>query len=204
MTKIVTGKKETIYYAPIEIKDQSDLSNYGITWDKCKTLRFGQSERITVYYFPTTSKALAEFQWAELNTQHSRNYRSTRCMVPGKRKALINCPDTNKCSACPFNRRPEDRMANIVSWDEMVEQGYEEKRAEDKGLTASFAWMEFQEIKAVMDAKDPNIARAIIMKEMQGYEVAEIAEKLCVTERQVYYLLQQAKTIGKKYKMNQK
>ena len=31
-------------------------------------------------------------------------------------------------------------------------------------------------------------------------QISEIAEKLAITERQVYYCLQQAKAIGKKYK----
>ena len=198
--KTTTNEKgEILYYAPIEIKDKADLANYGITWDDCKTLHFGQSDRVTVYYFPTTSKAFADSQWAELNTQHSRSYRSVRCKIQGKRKKLINCPDKNKCSACPFGRKPEDRKANIISWDELIENGYEEQ-TEDKELAARLAWMEFEKVKEWMDAKDPNIARAIVLKEMQGYEVSEIAQKLGITERQVYYCLQQAKTIGKKYK----
>ena len=190
---------EILYYAPIEIKDKEDLNNYGITWDDCKTLHFGKSDRVTVYYFPTTSKAFADSQWAELNTQHSRSYRSVRCQVPGKRKKLISCPDTNRCSACPYGRKIEERKANVISWDDLIETGYEEQ-TNDKELAARLAWIEFEKVKKWMDAKDPNIARAIVLKEMQGYEVPEIAQKLGITERQVYYYLQQAKAIGKKYK----
>ena len=190
---------ENIYYAPIEIKDSEDLANYGITWEDCKTLHFGKSDRVTVYYFPTTSKAFADSQWAELNTQHSRSYRSVRCKVPGKRKNLITCPDTNKCSDCPYGRSPEDRKANVISWDEMIDAGYEEQ-TEDRELAARLAWMEFEKVKAWMDAKDPNIARVIVLKEMQGYDATEIAQMLGITERQVYYCLQQAKQIGKQYR----
>lgn len=190
---------ENIYYAPIEIKDKADLAIYGITWEDCKTLHFGQSDRVTVYYFPTTSKAFADSQWAELNTQHSRSYRSVRCKVPGKRKNLISCPDTNKCSACPYGRRPEDRKPNIISWDELIDTGYE-KQTDDKEMAARLAWLEFEKVKEWMDARDPNIARAIFLKEMQGYDTTEIAEKLGITERQVYYCLQQAKQIGKQYR----
>lgn len=198
--KTTTNEKgEIVHYAPIEIKDKADLANYGITWDDCKTLHFGQSDHVTVYFLPTTNKAFADSQWAELNTEHSRSYRSVRCKVPGKRKKLINCPDTNKCSACPFDRKPEDRKANVISWDELIANVYEEQR-EDRELAARLAWMEFKKVKEWMDAKDPNIARAIVLKEMYGCEVSEIAEKLEIEERQVYYCLQQAKTIGKKYK----
>lgn len=189
---------DTIYYAPIEIIDNEDLRNYGITWGDCKTLHFGTSDRVRVYLFPTTNKELADFQWAEINTKHSRGYRSTRCNVPGKRGGLIQCPDTNKCNECPYGRRPEDRKPNTISLDRLSESGYEEA-VEDREMTARLAWMEFERLKVWMDAKDLNIAKAIILKEMHGYKVSEIAEELGIDERQVYYCLQQAKDIGKKY-----
>lgn len=191
-------KGEIVHYAPIEIKDKTDLANYGITWEDCKTLHFGQSDKVTVYFYPTTNKALSDMLWAELNTKHSKSYRSVRCLVPGKRKKLIICPDSNKCGACPYGRKPEDRKANIISWDELIENGYEE-RTEDRELAARLAWLEFEKAKVWMDAKDPNIAIAIYYKEMKGFEVSEIAEMLGITERQVYYCLQQAVVIGKKY-----
>ena len=195
----INNNGETVYYAPIEIRDKADLANYGISWDDCKTLHFGQSDRVIVYYFPTTNKKFADSQWADLNTAHSRGYRSSRCLVPGKVKPWIVCPDTNKCSRCPYHRNPEDRQASVISWDGLIESGYEPE-SEDRELAARLAWMEFEEVKKVMDRKDPNIARAIILKEMHGYDVSEIAAKLHLTERQVYYLLQQAKNIGKQYK----
>jgi len=87
----------------------------------------------------------------------------------------------------------------VISWDELISKGYESE-SEDKELAARLAWMEFEEVKKAMDAKDPNIARVIVLKEMHGYEVSEIAKKLQLTERQVYYCIQQAKQIGKQYK----
>ena len=187
-----------VYYFPIEIKDKADLENYDITWDDCKTLRFGESDPITVYYFPTTNKALADFHWAELNTKHSKEYRSTRCTVPGKRKKLIKCPDTNKCSSCPFGRKPEDRKPNTISWDDLIGTRYEQ--SDDRETRARLAWKEFEAVKVWMDEKDPNIARAIVLKEMYGYKAKEIAELLSITEREVYSCQDQAKAIGKKYK----
>ena len=199
LSTTINENGEIVYYAPIEINGIEDLKNYGITWDDCKTLYFGTSDPIIVYYFPTTNKALADFQWAELNVQHSKGYRSTRCNVLGKRGGLIRCPDTNQCRECPYGRRPEDRKPNIISLDRLSESGYEEA-VEDRVMTAKLAWMEFEGLKKRMDAKDPNIARAIVLKEMHGYKVCEIAEELGIDERQVYYCLQQAKDIGKKHR----
>ncbi len=187
-----------IYEAPIEIHDKADLNNYGITWNDCRTIHFGTSDGVTVYFFKTSNRSFAEEQWKYLNSQHSKGYRSSRCLVPGKLKPLIVCPDSNKCSACPFGRKPEDREPTIISWDGLIETGYEPE-SEDREMARAEARREFEDVRKVMDKKDPNIARAIVLKEMYGYSVAEIANKLNITERQVYYLIAQAKTIGKEY-----
>ena len=63
---------EILYDAPIEITNKEDLNNYGITWNDCRTLNFHGSEEVTVYFFKTENRALAEYQWSYLDTQHSR------------------------------------------------------------------------------------------------------------------------------------
>ena len=182
------------YYAPIEIKDRADLDNYGITWEDCKTLRFGTSDRITVYFFRTTNRKLAEEQWRYLNSQHSKGYRSTRCMVPGTQNPLIVCPDGNKCSACPYGLRPEDRQARIISWEGMAEEG-----CEPAGSEMSDAGAELYEIRKRMDQKNPNIMKAVTLKELYGFTVPEIADILGITNRNVYFYLSRAREIGKEY-----
>ena len=87
---------ETLYDAPIEIKDKADMDNYGITIEDCRYLHFGASEKIRVYFFKTPNRAFAEYQWEHINNIHSSGYYSTRCMVPGQRKAFVRCKDTNK------------------------------------------------------------------------------------------------------------
>ena len=96
------GADGTIFYdAPIQIRDQQDLDNYHISWQDCRTLNFRGSERVTVFFMKVESRALAEYMWASLNTQHSRGYAATRCWIPGKRKPFIRCPDTTPCASCP-------------------------------------------------------------------------------------------------------
>ena len=41
----------------------------------------------------------------------------TRCIVPGKQKPLIVCPECNKCSNCPFGRKPEDRQPRVIDYE---------------------------------------------------------------------------------------
>ena len=189
---------EILYDAPIEIKDQADLDNYGITWDDCRTLNFHGSEKVTVYFFKTENRAFAEFQWRYLDTQHSRGYASVRCMIPGKRKAFIKCPDTVSCATCPYR---DKKQAPIISWDGLVETGYESVGSApvDEQVTAK---LEYEGIKAMMDAEDIRIARAFEMKILQGYTVREIAAKLKISEPRVYQLIARAKAIGKEYRKN--
>ena len=198
----VSENGETLYDAPIEIKDKADMNHYGITIEDCKYLHLGSSQRILVYFYKTTNRAFAEAQWEYINNVHSRGYNSTRCMVPGQRKAFIRCKDTNKCSECPYGRTPETKQASLVSLDGLVEDGYEPETA-DSVEQQAVAKMEYAEIRARMDAEDPRIARALEAKVLLGDPVTKIAGDLGVSEPWVYQLIKRAKEIGKKYRMNE-
>ncbi len=185
-----------LYDAPIQIRDQEDLDNYHISWQDCRTLKFHGSERMTVFFMKVESRALAEYLWASLDTEHSRGYASVRCMIPGKRKAYIKCPDTNSCANCPHKG---DKQAPVISWDGLVESGYELAAGaspEERAVTKS----EYRSIKAVMDAEDPRIAKAFELKELLGYSVREIAAELDLSEPRIYQLVSRAKAIGREYR----
>jgi hypothetical protein len=190
---------EILYDCPIEIKGQADLDNYGIGWDDCKTLNFHGSEKMTVYFFKTENRAFAESQWSYLDTQHSSGYYSVRCMVPGKRKAFIKCRDTNKCSACPYGMTPETKQAPVISWDGLLETGWEPDASESVEHQV-MAKLEYQAIRTVMDAEDPRIALACEARVLYGDSVKEIAVDLGVSEPRVYQLINRAKAIGKQYR----
>ena len=196
----VSENGETLYDAPIEIKDKADMNHYGITIEDCKYLHLGSSQRILVYFYKTTNRAFAEYQWEHINNMHSSGYYSTRCMVPGQRKAFVRCKDTNKCSECPYGRTPDTKQAALISLDGLVEDGYE---PETCGFVEqqAMAKMEYAELRARMDAEDPRIARAFEAKELLGDSVSKIAEDLGVSEPRVYQLLKRAKEIGKQYQM---
>lgn len=187
-----------LYDAPIQIRDQEDLDNYHISWRDCRTLSFHGSERVTVYFMKVESRALAEYMWASLDTEHSRGYASVRCMIPGKRKVYIKCPDTNSCANCPHK---EDKQAPVISWDGLVESGYE-PAADASPEESAVAKSEYTSIKAVMDAEDPRIAMAFEAKTLYGDSVREIAADLGVSEPRVYQLIARAKAIGKEFRQN--
>lgn len=97
-----------------------------------------------------------------------------RCMIPGKRKAFIKCPDTVSCATCPYK---DKKQAPLISWDGLVETGYEpvgRAPVDEQAIEKD----EYNSIKALMDAEDARIARAFKMKELQGYSVREITAEL--------------------------
>ena len=190
---------EILYDAPIEIKDQADMNNYGITKEDCRYLHFGSSEKLRVFFFKTTDRAFAESQWEYINNQHSAGYFSTRCMVPGKRKAFVKCRDTNKCSECPYGRTPETKEAAVISWDGLLDTGWEPGPAESVERQV-MAKTEYEQIRTLMDAEDPRIAQAFEAKELFGDSVKKIALDLGVSEPRVYQLIARAKAIGKEYR----
>ena len=189
---------EILYDAPYEIKNQADLDNFGITWNDCRTLNFHGSEKVTVFFIRTKNRALAEYLWSALDTQHSRGFASVRCMIPGKRKLFIKCPDTNSCAACPNKAK---KRSPIISWDDLTENGYEP--IVDYSLHEQVeAKLLYESIKAVMDTEDTRIAKALEMKVLLGFSVKEIAAELGVSEPRTYQLIARAKVIGKEYSAN--
>ena len=117
---------EILYTCPIEIRTQADRRNYNIPEADCVPIRFGKSERVTVYLFMTPNKELADYQWQYLNTKHSRSFAETRCMVPGKRKTWIKCRDIHSCAKCPHK---DKKMPSTISFDELLTTGYEPEAA---------------------------------------------------------------------------
>ena len=194
----VGPNSEILYDCPIKIKNQADLDNFGISLNDCRPLPFNGSERITVYFLKTENRALAEYQWAYLDTQHSRGFANTRCIIPGKRKAFIKCPDTVSCATCPYKDR---KQAPIISLDGLVETGYEptEGSLVDEQVEAK---LEYESIKAMMDAKDLRIAKAFEMKVLTGLSVKEIATELGISQPRVYQLIARGKEIGEEYRKN--
>ena len=190
---------EILYDAPIEIQNQADLDNFGITREDCRILRFNGSQRMRVYFYKTTNRAFAEAQWEHINNLHSSGYFSTRCMVAGKHKAFIRCRDTNKCSECPYGRTSETKQSAVISWDGLTDTGWEAASAESTEHQV-MAKMEYADIRARMDAEDVRIAQAFEAKELFGDSVKKIAADLGVSEPRVYQLISRAKQIGKEYR----
>ena len=123
--------------------------------------------------------------------------------MPGKRKAYVKCKDTNKCSACPYGRTPDTKQAAEVSWDGMIDTGFE-PAATDSVEGQVIAKATYEELREYMDVEDPRIARAFEAKVLIGDSVKQIAKDLGISEPRVYQLIARAKAIGREYQIEQR
>ena len=180
-----------VYAAPIEIEHGDQLVSLGISWSQCRTWYIG-NERITVHLTPSDEETY-RFLLGELRARHRDDYRNSRCMVPGKYR-LIRCPECNSCRRCPFPEYRDQRQPTVISWEEGIEN-------ESREIAELYeAKVQHEEIRQLMIQEDPLIAQIFEMKDGSGMTVKEIADRIGLSIRQIYYYLQKVQDIGRKYK----
>lgn len=186
--------REEIIYAPIEIESAAQLHALGATWEDCKTWKFGH-EYIKVLMVPADEE-VRDYLVKELNRRHSRDLRSSRCMIPGRRSAYIQCPSENSCLNCPFGRAREVCQRQVLSLDSLMEEGFDpagedttSKRAEDT--------IELDRILTRLREEDPRMLDLVYLK-AAGYRSQEIADRLGISRRTYVRLEQKIREIASK------
>lgn len=185
-----------VFAAPIEIEHREQLKTLGITKEQCRTWYIG-SEKVVVHLTPS-DESCYKFLLNELRSKHRNGYRSERCKIPGKLKPLITCPESNRCSKCPYPEYRDRHKSNIISWDDLKEKGYEI----DTGILEMDkvnARIEYEEIRKLLDEANPIIAEVLEMKVCDDCSVQEISDALGVSKRNIYFYLERARAIGQKY-----
>lgn len=159
-----------IFEAPIEIESADQLHAMGLTWEQCRTWYFG-TKRVVVHLTPGDEQTY-RFLRDELRAKHRNEYRERRCMIPGKLKPLIPCPEKNSCKNCPYPQHRDNQLPDLC-WDdyattfsEVAQPDPEFQRMADRATIADV-------IKAI-SAQNPKFAQAIVLKEYYGLSVAEI------------------------------
>ena len=186
-TKTILEKNgESVYYLPIEISSKEQLKTLGITRTQCRSWKFG-AEWKTVHLTPCGKEIFTEFS-RNLWLQQTKEYRNSRCMVPGKQKPLIRCPEKNKCDACPFGISPWNRQPNVVSLDKLTEIGREPGCTESADHLAQQR-MELLEIKMKMEEKDKRLFDIFVMLNLQDCKKSDIALKYHISAKTVRRLI---------------
>lgn len=186
-----------VFAAPIEIEHEGQLATLGITWAQCRTWRIG-NEKVIVHLTPSDEGCYKSLL-SDLRTRHRDDYRKRRCQIPGKLKPTILCPECNRCSECPFPEYRDKHLANNLSWETLIDSGYEEVR-QDSDFHYLEVMSELDSVCKVINARNPKYLAAIVLKEYYELSVDEIAERLHDTKRNVYFYISEAKKIGKQFK----
>ncbi len=189
----LTSQGVDVYASPIVIEDEDQLHALGLTWNQCKTWRVGNQKHIV--HLTPTDKETYDMLLRSLRTNHSREYRSSRCRIPGKQKELIMCPECNECSNCPYPQYRDNQRVTELSWDELIDSGYEDAGFHNVGVK-----IDLEAVCKVIDAQNPLFTKAMVLKECYGLSVNEIAKQLNTTPRNIYFYLSEAKRIGKQWK----
>lgn len=185
-----------IFEAPIEIESADQLHAMGLTWEQCRTWYFG-TKRVIVHLTPSDEETY-RFLRDELRAKHRDEYRERRCMIPGKLKPLIPCPETNSCKNYPYPQHRDNQLPDLC-WDDYVAT-ISEVAQPDPEFQIMEGMAAIADVIKTISAQNPKFAQAIVLKEYYGLSVAEIAEKLDDTPRNIYFYLDQARKIGQQYK----
>lgn len=201
-----SGKK--VFAAPIEIEQNAEsrarqFACLGITWKQVRDYPIGTMKN-KVHYVPA-DEATYHMMTNDIGDKYREAFRKNRCMVPGKIKPLIRCPEKNRCDKRPYPECKEKRQANQISYDGLIESGFESgglgtEAYEEPGFHQIEVKMELDAICRIIKAANPKFLAAIVLKEYHNLSVKEIAKHMNDTERNVYYYLGEAKRIGKQYK----
>ena len=187
----------TVYYLPVEIQNLDQLDTLGINRNQCRTWRCGSELKI-IHLTPCSEEVfrqLARDSWL----QQTRDYRNSRCMVPGKQKRLIRCREKNKCYACPFGIPFWNRQPFLVSLDELIDVDREpiSEESVDKLVCQR---LELQEIKVMMDRKDKRLFEVFVLMYLLGYKKCAIAKILHTSPKRVKQLLEEMNDIIRQFR----
>lgn len=191
----VAGREVGI--APIEIESEEQMTTLGITKKQSRKWDV-MMQRVRVHLTPA-SPEVADVLLKDLRKKYRQDTRVKRCKVPGKSKPLIRCPESNSCADCPYPEYRDAYQPDNLSWDGLIENGYQEPQAVDDIEQAEIRIL-LEEVSTVISEANPKFTEAIELKERYGYTVKEITEIMDETERNVYYYISKAKEIGKLYK----
>lgn len=191
--KTMMAANEPIYLAPIRIEIREQLENLHTDYAHCKTWHIG-AEAITVKLTPA-NEAIYDMMVNILRSEHRDGVRKSRCLVRGKRGKLVRCDENNRCAQCPYNLRPEDRLPQEVSWDELTDQGVDPGAADTTSAPVLFD-MAVEDARRQMAAEDPRLVTVYDLLD-EHKSVTDIMAALGISQRRTYQLIARCREIVK-------
>lgn len=184
---------QPIFLAPIRVEFREQLESLHTDYAHCKTWYIG-AEAVTVKLTPATEE-IYDLMVNILRSEHRDGVRKSRCLVRGKRGKLVRCDENNRCAQCPYKLRPEDRLPQEVSWDDLSDKGVD-PAAEDTTAGPVLFDMSVDDAKAQMAAEDPRLLTIYEMLEDKK-TVSAIMDTLGISQRRTYQLIARCREIVK-------
>lgn len=184
-----------VFAAPIEIESTEQMEALGLRREQCRTWQIGNI-RVTVHLTPADEETCL-FLLRELQRRYRHLTRQNRCLIPGRQKPLIRCPDGNRCSQCPFPQHRDGFSGAFLSLDSMIADGFSFAQEDVCCLRLE----QHEALRAAFEAvraANPKYLRAFLLREYAGLSVGEIAGRMHDTERNVYYYISQAKRLARR------
>jgi hypothetical protein len=183
------------FFIPCEVfRNERERMGSGFPKEDCRYVSFPSGKRALVGFIKTRirpSDDLIKDLWNSINRQLNEWHRNSRCQIPSKHGILIKCPDSNKCSDCPFGVKAEDRQLTIVNYSEPEELAI--GISELDGIENE---MDLEVISKEINRKDPKAGRVFDLLAFHGYQLEDIAGMEGLTERQMRYVLNKIKKFG--------
>ena len=175
-------------------RNERERRESGFPGENCRYVSFPSGKRALVGFIKTRIKpreALIKDLWNSINSQLNEWHSNSRCQIPGKHGILIRCPDSNKCSDCPFGVKAEDRQLTIVNYSEP-----EELAIGNNELDGIENEIDLEVISKEINRKDPPAGIVFELLAFHGYQLEDIARMEGLTERQMRYILNKIKQFG--------
>ncbi len=186
----LTAAGQKVFMAPVEIELWEQTENLFTTREKVRLWHVGP-DTVKVYLTPSDEQTY-HFLVKELRAKHHDGVWKSQCAVINNRGKPILCDELKRCAASSYDRSPENREPQEISWDEL-----EGDEAESFDTTADkvMARLGLQALIEKLESVNPRLATVFRMQQ-DGYDVPDIMAELNLSQRQVYDLIKKVKTIA--------
>lgn len=181
MIKIENPSNEETKVVRVEVSKSENMTVAGIERSEIKSYRDENGN--TMYYVemevPVSLKSAYE---GDENAQKKREARAKRCLIPGKHKDIIRCPECNKCSECPYF---EKKKAGIISLDQYVEDGCPEIPAQGTPEDEAIYFDMLDSLINVASEKRERLGQEVKLL-CSGFDKKELSKAMNISETTVY------------------
>lgn len=179
--------------APMELEGENPMEMLEGQEGEFATIRVGW-KNVRVFLVPA-DREFCEEMMQMLNRKYSKDYRESRCLVPGIYKDFVRCRESNRCEECPYGKDRESFNPQEITYEEYLSMNL--NTADPSGKT-EFT-VELEDMFLEIERENPVSLKALKMN-LAGYRESEIAGLLHISPAAVHRALNRAHSIARRYR----